>query len=362
MIIDTLAYYDWTVADYEPQVTVTTGRTDEQIIQDYRNLPPPAKKLLQKARVNLKDGGVPICFEWMHGTETLHPVMCMFRDLGQRPSEKHRILRHNLHLPHGPGNSFWSAIGRPPIQVVIAGKVLPLSVAAKLAGLTEDGFSCRKRRLTPESILLTPKSVRREYPHDQAVVFLQSIDLYSDNAADLVRSERQRYSDLVRRSKATSIRSKFESFIAKPAVKAILKVAEQDLPETDKVRLFAYYISPQELKEGTAKRLYNIIDRCKNPHCQSYRHYGERGITVDDRWVNGACGLSGLQCFVIDVGIYQPGMELDRIDNDGNYERSNCRWVTRQANIRNCFRAEDVAARLNAMVQAKVEEVLREAL
>ncbi len=70
-------------------------------------------------------------------------------------------------------------------------------------------------------------------------------------------------------------------------------------------------------------------------------------------------GLTALQCFVIDIGFYQPSLELDRIDNDGNYERSNCRWVTALVNNHNKFRAQDIADRLNAMVAAKLEELSR---
>jgi hypothetical protein len=63
-----------------------------------------------------------------------------------------------------------------------------------------------------------------------------------------------------------------------------------------------------------------MIQRCYDKNCSNYSRYGERGIKICDRWRYSFIN------FYKDMGNKPKGKTLGRINNNGNYEKSNCRW------------------------------------
>lgn len=80
-------------------------------------------------------------------------------------------------------------------------------------------------------------------------------------------------------------------------------------------------------------RIHNIwcgiVGRCSNPNIRCWKYYGGRGIEICDRW-------RVFENFYADMGEPPTSKhEIDRINPDGNYEPSNCRWATRVEQVRN---------------------------
>jgi len=100
---------------------------------------------------------------------------------------------------------------------------------------------------------------------------------------------------------------------------------------------------------GRKSRLYRIWkgmrERCRYPQHKSWHRYGGRGITVAEEWSEYAA----FRDWALANG-YTPDLTIDRINNDGNYEPGNCRWITRSENSRLPHQRDEAAQKMEAIL------------
>lgn len=73
-----------------------------------------------------------------------------------------------------------------------------------------------------------------------------------------------------------------------------------------------------------------MIQRCYNPEAQRWIYYGGKGITVCIDWLDD---FLNFYQWATTSG-YEPGLSIDRVDSNGHYEPTNCRWITVSENTR----------------------------
>lgn len=93
------------------------------------------------------------------------------------------------------------------------------------------------------------------------------------------------------------------------------------------------------LKHGMSKsRLWRIWcgmrERCNNPNNNDYQYYGGQGISVCEEWANKETGFETFCNWSLNNG-YSDKLIIDRINTNGNYTPTNCRWATRKEQSRN---------------------------
>lgn len=73
----------------------------------------------------------------------------------------------------------------------------------------------------------------------------------------------------------------------------------------------------------------SMVERCTNHKHKCFKNYGGRGIKVSQQWRTFSNFKNDMHL------LYKEGLDLDRIDNDGDYCKKNCRWVSRKTNCLN---------------------------
>lgn len=99
---------------------------------------------------------------------------------------------------------------------------------------------------------------------------------------------------------------------------------------------------PHNLRNTRIHRIWYVMKyRCDNKNYTSYKDYGGRGIKVCNEWKNFKNGFINFHDWAMENG-YKEDLSIDRINVNGNYEPSNCRWATDKQQGRNKRSRRDI--------------------
>lgn len=101
--------------------------------------------------------------------------------------------------------------------------------------------------------------------------------------------------------------------------------------DTTTANNFKHGYSVRGQRKGICNSYYGMVQRCTNKKHPRYADYGGRGIVVCNRWL----GNAGFVNFIADMGDRPPNTSIERRNNNGNYEPSNCYWATKHEQARN---------------------------
>lgn len=121
--------------------------------------------------------------------------------------------------------------------------------------------------------------------------------------------------------------------------------------------------SGRHTKHGLSQtRLYktytHMKERCYIKSNKSYKNYGNKGIKICDEWLDKENGLNSFYNWSMQNG-YRDDLTIDRIDSEGDYTPSNCRWVDRYVQNNNTSRNHHITYNNETHTLAQWEKILK---
>lgn len=130
-------------------------------------------------------------------------------------------------------------------------------------------------------------------------------------------------------------------------------------------RCNAKNLNPDNTKHGFSKtklyhKYHNMLHRCYNVENRSFKYYGGRGIGVCMEWLDSKDGLKNFCEWSLANGFNEDtNLQIDRIDNDGDYSPDNCNYITKRQNLEKMENLFGVEGRVvKPVVKPKYENLI----